>query len=229
MSALVGVLGSPIGGVGDGPVGPFWRVCRGLIWVRLFSRTRARFGWGRAPRIGTHRRPTTPATRRNTPAFQSLCVQSVASAGWVHVPIRRQPQPPRSFATRDGAKPSIHDANTPNGEKTTRPSALNRSAARRNAITPEEPHPCLISSHACRYLMVAFAVSTRLVVRRRGNSSCDYTHSPCSRAPTPQPTPSEGNEGWRQSRQPRSTVGPRTRLTMVTSTNDGVEGRSGLP
>ena len=171
-----------------------------------------------------------PLTRRNTPAFQSLCAQSVASAGWVHVPIRRQPQPPSIVVTWDGAKPSIHDANTPNGEKTTRPSAPNRSAARRNAVTPEEPHLCLISSHACRYLMAAFAVSTRLVVRRRGNSSCDYTHSPCSRAPTPdQSTPSEGNEGWRQSRQPRSTVGPRTRLTMVTSTNDGVEGRSGLP
>ena len=41
----------------------------------------------------------------------------------------------------DGAKPSIHDANTPNGEKTTRPSAQNRSAARRNADTPAEPHP----------------------------------------------------------------------------------------
>ena len=41
----------------------------------------------------------------------------------------------------DGAKPSTHDANTPNGEKTTRPSAQNRPAALRNAITPAEPRP----------------------------------------------------------------------------------------
>ena len=60
--------------------------------------------------------PQSPATRRNTPASPSLCVQRVASAGWVHVPIRRQPQPPPVVVARDGAKPSIHDANTPNGE-----------------------------------------------------------------------------------------------------------------
>ena len=68
--------------------------------------------------------PPSPATRRNTPASPPLSAQIVASAGWVPCP---QPQPPPVIATRDGAKPSIHDANTPNGEKTTRPSALNRS------------------------------------------------------------------------------------------------------
>ena len=55
------------------------------------------------------------AQRAETPVFPSLCAQSAASDGCV---------------TRDGTKPSIHDANTPNGEKTTRPSAPDHAHAR---------------------------------------------------------------------------------------------------
>ena len=95
-----------------------------------------------------HNRPQSPATKRNTPTSPALRAQSVASTECV--PIRREPQPPPVIVTPDGAKPSIHDANTPNGQKTTRPSALNRSAAARNAITPEQRSRTQFSMHTWR-------------------------------------------------------------------------------
>ena len=115
--------------------------------------TRARFGG--VERCGSEHTdgPQSPATRRNTPASLSLCAQIVASAGWVPC---RQPQPPPVIATRDGAQPSIYDANTPNGEKTTRPSAPNRSAAR-----PKRHH----SSGAAPERKRAFLLTDPWVIR----------------------------------------------------------------
>ena len=113
-----------------------------FVWVRLFSRDEDPLRWRRARRIGTRRPPTN--TRNETKhASLSVTMRAERGIGWgFNVPIRGEPQPPPVIATRNGAKPSIHDANAPDGEKTTRPSAPNRSAARRNAFQDtEEPHP----------------------------------------------------------------------------------------
>ena len=97
--------------------------------------TRARFGGverGRSERAdGPQLRASLSATMRTE--------RGIRSVG----PRPDQPRTPNAIDQyhSDGAKPSIHDANTPNGEKTTRPSAQNQPAARRNAITPSEPHP----------------------------------------------------------------------------------------
>ena len=121
---------------GDGRLDHRWN----LMGAALLE-GRGPLRWRRARRIGTHRRPT---IARNETKHASLTVTMRAERGIGRVGPCPETQPPPVIATRDGAKPSIHDANTPNGAKTTRPSARNRSAALRNAITPEEPHPNLI-------------------------------------------------------------------------------------
>ena len=109
--------------------------------------TRARFG-GVERRGSEHTDgPQSPATRRNTPASPSLCAQSVASAGWVHVPkpSRHQSLP---LGTEQNRRSTTQTLPTERKRHGLRPRITQRHD--RNALTPAEPHPNHIDATASR-------------------------------------------------------------------------------
>ena len=120
----------------------------GYKWVRLFSRDEGSLRWRRARRIGTHRQPT---IARNDTKRASLSVTMRAERGIGRVgPCPDPSQTPAAIDRCRSGRSKTVDSRRKHSQRRENDTAigLNRSAARRNAITPAEPHPLQIEHAA---------------------------------------------------------------------------------